>query len=334
MERLGDYDRRTLELLLYRLEKTPPPEHLADLGIVMTLENFGRERRYRYYTSGAYRVVAAKENLAAPVADGPAPEYAPVDASDFFADEDALATYLRSFASAKVATRNAAKKTKTGRAGGTNPLDATGRPLVGRPRKEWSGGVSIKPSVSKQINPVRLPNAGGKSKRKRTAKDADTEDEEDEPPAKKKRGPAPKKKKVAEDDDEEDDVDELMVEDAPVKKRGRASKRKSGALAMTSGDEAQEATDDARPSKAKKGKAKAEAKAKAKTKSKKGKEKEVVEDEQDDVTAVDQPIAVSVVEAAPADEVEQATTVLAPTASITDNVAHTVDDDQVHTLLQ
>ncbi|KAG6891388.1 hypothetical protein C0992_007611 [Termitomyces sp. T32_za158] len=44
---LCQFDKRTIELLLTRAERFPPPSHLSDLGISGLMETSGRERRHR-----------------------------------------------------------------------------------------------------------------------------------------------------------------------------------------------------------------------------------------------------------------------------------------------
>ncbi|KAG1730414.1 uncharacterized protein EDB91DRAFT_786767 [Suillus paluster] len=60
---LGNFDKRTIELMLTRAAKSRPPAHLSDLGTADFMESFGRERRHRYYTLAAYKTVMASENL-------------------------------------------------------------------------------------------------------------------------------------------------------------------------------------------------------------------------------------------------------------------------------
>ncbi|KAG1845522.1 hypothetical protein DFJ58DRAFT_800982 [Suillus subalutaceus] len=60
---LGNFDKRTIELLLTRAAKSRPPAHLSDLGTADFMESFGRERRHRYYTLAAYTTVMASEKL-------------------------------------------------------------------------------------------------------------------------------------------------------------------------------------------------------------------------------------------------------------------------------
>jgi hypothetical protein len=52
-----------VELILYRLERFPPPPHLADLAACDFLENQGRERRHRYYTLTGYLSFIRDENI-------------------------------------------------------------------------------------------------------------------------------------------------------------------------------------------------------------------------------------------------------------------------------
>lgn len=48
---------------MYRLERFPPPSHLADLTACDFLENQGRERRHRYYTLTGYLTFIRNENI-------------------------------------------------------------------------------------------------------------------------------------------------------------------------------------------------------------------------------------------------------------------------------
>ena len=96
---LDNFDKRTVELLLTRAEKVPPPSHLSDLGIAGLLETNGRERRYRYFTISAYRTLVDSENLdksTAGYSDADLSNHGsflPVDASAFYDSEEALHGY-------------------------------------------------------------------------------------------------------------------------------------------------------------------------------------------------------------------------------------------------
>ncbi|KAL0950736.1 hypothetical protein HGRIS_007510 [Hohenbuehelia grisea] len=61
--KLLNFDRRILELFLERAEKRSPPSHLSDIGIYMTQEFYGRERRNRFFTIDNYRKLVQKEGL-------------------------------------------------------------------------------------------------------------------------------------------------------------------------------------------------------------------------------------------------------------------------------
>ncbi|KAI6123877.1 hypothetical protein EDD16DRAFT_611973 [Pisolithus croceorrhizus] len=60
---LGNFDKRTIELLLTRAARALPPSHLRDLGTVDVMETYGRERRHRYFTNATYSAVLTSENL-------------------------------------------------------------------------------------------------------------------------------------------------------------------------------------------------------------------------------------------------------------------------------
>ncbi|KAH9081835.1 hypothetical protein EDB83DRAFT_2310160 [Lactarius deliciosus] len=97
---LGNFDRRTLELLLTKLEKVPPPTHLSDLGIAQLMETHGRERRWRYFTVASYRTIIANEKL--DDQDGPysstdfsnVGNFAPLVAEDFYGDTTELNRFM------------------------------------------------------------------------------------------------------------------------------------------------------------------------------------------------------------------------------------------------
>ncbi|KAI0344000.1 hypothetical protein BDW22DRAFT_1355246 [Trametopsis cervina] len=63
---LCSFDRRTMDHQLNRLKETPLPPHLRDLGIVQLAETYGREHRYKYFTSYNYQKVIEREELEAP----------------------------------------------------------------------------------------------------------------------------------------------------------------------------------------------------------------------------------------------------------------------------
>lgn len=213
---LGNFDKRTIELFLARADKSPPPPHLADLGIAGLMETSGRERRHRYYTVAAYQKLIAAEQL-----DKSSAGFESVDTSQtggygthvdslFYNEVAELIRFEDTFHRAKGKSTKRLYK---------NPILADGSVKKGRPRKQ----------------PVAEENGEGpakKTKRKRGTADADGEtpgmsitsrsqqhfNSLAEP---KKRG-RPKKVQVVEEVAEDA---EPSVPSAP-KKRGRASKRK------------------------------------------------------------------------------------------------------------
>ncbi|KAL0572575.1 hypothetical protein V5O48_009395 [Marasmius crinis-equi] len=96
---LDNFDKRTVELLLTRAEKVPPPSHLSDLGIAGLMETSGRERRHRYFTVSAYRTLVESENLdksTAGYSDADLSNqgnFLPIDGSAFYDSEEALHRY-------------------------------------------------------------------------------------------------------------------------------------------------------------------------------------------------------------------------------------------------
>ncbi|KAG7098926.1 hypothetical protein E1B28_000821 [Marasmius oreades] len=97
---LDNFDKRTIELLLNRAEKVPPPSHLSDLGITGLLETNGRERRHRYFTVSAYRNLLDRENLDKSTAGlsemdlSNRGNFLPVDPSAFYENEETDHRYL------------------------------------------------------------------------------------------------------------------------------------------------------------------------------------------------------------------------------------------------
>ncbi|KAI0320447.1 hypothetical protein OF83DRAFT_1213502 [Amylostereum chailletii] len=125
---LSNFDRRTLELLLSRLDKYPPPSHLADLRIAQLMETHGKERRYRYFTLASYQAIVDREKL--DDSNGPyagisldnVGGFAPIAADDFYDDCAALEEYVDNLkeVSTKPKGRPASSKKKTGDSSGTS----------------------------------------------------------------------------------------------------------------------------------------------------------------------------------------------------------------------
>lgn len=119
---LGDFDKRTIELLLTRAEKYPPPPHLSDLGIKDILETYGRERRYRYLTTAFYEKLMSQQDCGdvsttqiATSAHG----FLQLNDSLFYEDSTHLHEYQDTFKASQSSLMDAADKPKK-RSGGTD----------------------------------------------------------------------------------------------------------------------------------------------------------------------------------------------------------------------
>ncbi|KAI0670210.1 hypothetical protein C8Q78DRAFT_1039662 [Trametes maxima] len=181
---LGNFDRRTVDLLLNRLEKDPPPSHLADLGIAQLAETHGRERRYKYYTVAHYREIAEKEGFEdrgyRDVDLSSVGGFLPVSAAEFYAGKDKLVSHVSALALAKRGGPSTSKKKRV------NPILPDGSVKKGRPRK--SALPDGTPTTSKK---------GKKRKREDLAGEGEVQGDvaagaTDEPPTKRKRGRARK----------------------------------------------------------------------------------------------------------------------------------------------
>ncbi|KAH7883860.1 hypothetical protein F5I97DRAFT_1606658 [Phlebopus sp. FC_14] len=100
---LGNFDKRTIELLLTRASQSHPPFHISDLGTADLMETFGRERRHRYFTIAAYKTVMASEQLkgtTVPHVDidlSRVGEFAESDSKLFYSGAKQLCAYQDSF---------------------------------------------------------------------------------------------------------------------------------------------------------------------------------------------------------------------------------------------
>ncbi|KAJ7630526.1 hypothetical protein FB45DRAFT_915784 [Roridomyces roridus] len=132
---LCNFDKRTVELLLSRAEKYPPPAHLSDLGIAGLMETSGRERRNRYFTIASYRALVAQENLdksSAGYGDADLTNtggFYPYGPESFWPDEAALIQYEDRDARALRVPGKTSKKPRK------NPILPDGSVKKGRPRK-------------------------------------------------------------------------------------------------------------------------------------------------------------------------------------------------------
>ncbi|KAF9243844.1 hypothetical protein BU15DRAFT_86274 [Melanogaster broomeanus] len=137
---LGNFDKRTIELLLTRASKNRPPSHLGDLGTADLMETYGRERRHRYFTVAAYNTVMASEQLQdtttslSDVDLSRVGEFAESDPKLFYSTTEELCAHQDSFKE-KAATK--AKKRGRGEDGEQSSGDECESPPKkrGRPRK-------------------------------------------------------------------------------------------------------------------------------------------------------------------------------------------------------
>ncbi|KAI0823034.1 hypothetical protein BC628DRAFT_1365542 [Trametes gibbosa] len=210
---LGDFDRRTIDLLLNRLEKDPPPAHLADLGVAQLAETHGRERRYKYYTVAHYRAMAAREGLEEGAYGGVdlagVGGFMSVGAGAFYEREEELAGHVGRLMSAKRDAPSAKGKPKKR----VNPILPDGSVKKGRPRKD--GGLGAGPASAMK---------GKKRKREEEAGGVGEQDEEDEPPPKRKRGRPRKNPLPSPRNTPQDGADSPAAPSTVKRKRGRPPK--------------------------------------------------------------------------------------------------------------
>ncbi|KAG1777419.1 hypothetical protein EV702DRAFT_1179524 [Suillus placidus] len=159
---LGNFDKRTIELLLTRAAKSRPPAHLSDLGTADFMESFGRERRHRYYTLAAYATVMASEKLEDTTTSyvdinlSKAGDFAMFHEAMFYDDDETLHCYEDTFKDKEGAKVKGAKKRKRPEIedpGDDEAVEDTPEPVQkakrGRPQKkprgEEDGDISIPP---------------------------------------------------------------------------------------------------------------------------------------------------------------------------------------------
>lgn len=146
-ERLGHFDKRTIDLLLTRAERQTPPTHLADLGVAIIMENYGRERRNRYFTVASYRQLLENENLDPANAGygdldlSNTGDFAPATSDHFYSDEKQLTQYHDTFLETHTDEKVEDKKKKKPKKAVTADVDGEGsappKPKkVVKPRKE------------------------------------------------------------------------------------------------------------------------------------------------------------------------------------------------------
>lgn len=153
---LCDFDKRTIELLLTRAEKYPPPAHIKDVGVKSLMETSGRERRHRYYTTNSYQALLTKENFESAPEVSTSDDLAFVgtfseqDANSFYGELGVLQTYQDGY---KEKTRVVKPRKKPPK----NPILPDGRVKRGRPRKrpieEVADHKDAEPTVAVEHEP-------------------------------------------------------------------------------------------------------------------------------------------------------------------------------------
>ncbi|KAG8220242.1 hypothetical protein J3R82DRAFT_1283 [Butyriboletus roseoflavus] len=166
---LGNFDKRTIELLLTRASNSRPPAHLLDLGTLDLMETFGRERRHRYFTLAAYKCVMASEQLQDTITSvidvdlSRVGDFAILDPKHFYTTTAKLHSYQDSF---KDITSAKGKKRKRDEEGSNEEeSEPPPKPKRGRPCKTPALTiVSTTPSHSLRPSKRSRTNGGGKSR--------------------------------------------------------------------------------------------------------------------------------------------------------------------------
>ncbi|KAF8559362.1 hypothetical protein OG21DRAFT_1594769 [Imleria badia] len=136
---LGNFDKRTIELLLTRASNNRPPAHLGDLGTVDLMETYGRERRHRYFTFAAYKCVMASEGLQDTTTStidvdlSRAGDFAALDPTHFYTTTGHLHSHQDSFKD--IATAKGKKRKRDEEGGNGEESEPVPKPKRGRPRK-------------------------------------------------------------------------------------------------------------------------------------------------------------------------------------------------------
>ncbi|OSD05907.1 hypothetical protein PYCCODRAFT_1383895 [Trametes coccinea BRFM310] len=216
---LGDFDRRTIDLLLNRLAQDAPPAHLADLGIAQLGETQGRERRYKYYTVANYLTLADREGFEdqryRDVDMSHVGEFLAVEGDVFFEREEEMVGHVAGLSSTKRDILSTAKGKKKKL---VNPILPDGSVKRGRPRKHPLAEGT--PTFTKT----------GKKRKREEPVEGDAAEEQvtgegmGEPPLKKKRGRPPKKVEAPATDSAPAPADTAEGESVMKRKRGRPPK--------------------------------------------------------------------------------------------------------------
>ncbi|RPD63262.1 hypothetical protein L227DRAFT_544094 [Lentinus tigrinus ALCF2SS1-6] len=232
---LEDFDKRTVDLLLNRLEKDPPPAHLADLGIAQLSVTDGRERHYNYYTLANYLIVAEKEQIEddkyRDVDMSAVGGFYPVGAYAFYETDAQLVQHIgRSAGKEGAASKGKGKGKKR-----VNPILPDGSVKKGRPRKAAQadgeeGTASATPAKKGRKRKREETEGGGEAG---SADAAGAGEGTGEPLPKKKRGRPPKNPPP-----ETGEAGLSQATPSVPRKRGRPPKQRPEAAGAEGGDAA------------------------------------------------------------------------------------------------
>ncbi|KAG9019172.1 hypothetical protein FRB90_005745 [Tulasnella sp. 427] len=201
-------DRRTLDHMITKLLRDANPPHLGDLAIVQMRESLKREHRHKYYAVQHYAAMIEEMGTAPPAKTKlPQLDQTAIGGWGSFAEEDFYQSESDLLTKPPPNTRLVYNPTKPHVAPKrTNPIGPDGKYVKGRPRKEWTGGVSQPP----------------RAKKKETEVTEGPKDEISSQP--KKRGRKRKASEAIADGDDAGPADPAAVEPPPKKKRGRPKK--------------------------------------------------------------------------------------------------------------
>jgi len=173
---LCNFDKRIIELLLARADKTTPPSHLSDLGIVSLMETSGRERHHRYYTVTSYHQLIVREDLdpetagGAPVNFESVGEFKNVNSRLFYEDGEGSIQYQNAYKPGIASSAGGRKASK-------NPvlLDEAVK-LTKYPTKQTGDGAQTPGTSSKRkFDDIEAPSVSQPSHKKQRQEEDKTE---------------------------------------------------------------------------------------------------------------------------------------------------------------
>ncbi|CAE6398352.1 unnamed protein product [Rhizoctonia solani] len=193
---MSSFDPRSITGLVARFAGGIAPTHLADRGLVIMTETAGRERRQRIYTRAGYHSMHQREGFQNDPADNSvtilanAGGWAVFEQEEFVLDATVREQWVADLTKAALAENGEKLLKARGKKKRTNPLDANGRPIIGRPRKEWKMNKDKDKDKGDSNEPLKK--RGRPPKRK--LEESGGEGGQEEKPVAKRRGRPPKAK--------------------------------------------------------------------------------------------------------------------------------------------